>query len=58
MLKDYIVTISLWGGDKHIKEQVSAQNTDKAKVKAKESVYRRTKIPFGMIEALSVEIKK
>ena len=58
MLKNYIVTISLWGGDKHIKEHVAAQNPTKAKIKAKESVYKRTKIPFGMIEALDVEIKK
>lgn len=58
MLKNYIVTISLWGGDKHIKEHVSAQDVNKAKIKAKENVNRRTNIPFGMIETLGVEIKK
>lgn len=58
MLKNYIVTISLWGGDKIVEEKVSAQNPTKAKIKACDSVHKRTKIPFAMIEAQGVRIEK
>lgn len=58
MLRDFICTVDLWGGDKIIKETVKADNPKKAEQRAKDSVRNRTKIPNGMIKVLKVEIAK
>lgn len=58
MLKNFVVTLDLWGGDKIIKETVQANDPNKAKQRAKDSVRNRTKIPNGMIKILDVEIAK
>lgn len=56
MLKNYCVHISLWGGDKIVKEIVKANNPSKACQRARESVQKRTKVPFDMIDIKTVEI--
>ena len=58
MLRDFICTVDLWGGDKVIKETVKADNPKKAEQRAKDAVRNRTKIPNGMIKVLKVEIAK
>ncbi len=58
MLKDYCVSVSLWGGDKIVKEIVRADNPYKASQRARETVQKHTKIPFDMVEVKTVEIVK
>ena len=58
MLRDFICTVDLWGGDKIIKETVKADNPKKAEQRAKDAVRNRTKIPNGMIKVLKVEVAK
>ncbi len=58
MLRDFICTVDLWGGDKIIKETVKADNPKKAEQRAKDAIRNRTKIPNGMIKVLKVEIAK
>ena len=58
MLRDYVCTVDLWGGDKIVKETVKADNPKKAEQRAKDAIRNRTKIPNGMIKVLKVEIKK
>ncbi len=56
MLKNYVVTLSLWGGDKIVQEEVTAQNPNKARVKAREQANKHSKTPFCMIEVTRVEL--
>lgn len=58
MLKTFCVHVSLWGGDKIVKEIVKADNPNKACQRAREAVQRRTKVPFDMIQIKTVEIVK
>lgn len=58
MLKNYCVSVDCWGGDKIVKEIVSAENPKKASEKARVSVQKRVKCPFDMIKILTVEIAK
>ena len=58
MLRDYVCTVDLWGGDKIVKETVKADNSKKAEQRAKDAIRNRTKIPNGMIKVLKVEVKK
>lgn len=58
MLRDYVCTVDLWGGDKIVKETVKADNPKKAEQRAKDAIRNRTKIPNGMIKVLKVEVKK
>lgn len=58
MLRNFVVEISLWGGDKIVKETVSANDPNKAKQRARDEIHKRTKTPYGMIEVLGVEIAK
>lgn len=58
MLKTYMCTVDLWGGDKIVQEFVQANDPNKAKQRAKDTIRNRTKIPNDMINVLSVEITK
>ena len=58
MLKTFCVHISLWGGDKIVKEIVKADNPNKACQRAREIVQKRTNTPFAMVEVKTVEIVK
>ena len=58
MLRSFTCTVDLWGGDKIVKETVKANDPNKAKQKARDAIYQRTKTPYGMIKVLSVEIAK
>ena len=58
MLRSYNVRLDLWGGDKIVIETVKANDPNKAKQKARDAIAQRTKIPYGMIQVLSVEIAK
>lgn len=58
MLRKFVCTIDLWGGDKIIKETVDANDPKKAEQRAKNAVRNRTKIPNGMIKVIKVELAK
>ena len=58
MLRDFICTVDVWGGDKIIKETVKANDPNKAKQRAREAVQKRTKAPFDMVKVINVEIAK
>ena len=56
MLKSYMCLVDVWGGDKVVKEIVQANDPNKAKQRARDSVQKKTKAPFDMVKVLSVEI--
>ena len=58
MLRNYVCTISLWGGDKIIKETVAANDPNKAAQRARDAVHKKTKAPYPMIQVTKVEIAK
>lgn len=58
MLRNYVCTISLWGGDKIIKEIVAANNPNKASQRARDVAHKKTKTPYPMIQVTKVEIAK
>lgn len=58
MLRSYVCTVDIWGGDKIIKETVQANDPNKAKQRAKEAIRKRIKVPNDMVKVLSVEIAK
>lgn len=58
MLKNYCVQVDCWGGDKIVKEIVSAENPKKAAEKARVAVQKRIKCPFGMVKVVTVELAK
>lgn len=58
MLRDFICTVDVWGGDKIVKETVKANDPNKAKQRAREAVQKRTKAPFDMVKVINVEIAK
>lgn len=58
MLKSYICSVDVWGGDKLVKETVLAENPRKASDKARVAVQKRTRAPFDMVRVVTVEIVK
>ena len=58
MLKSYVVELSLWGGHNIVKETVQANDPNKAKQRAKETVRKRIKVPNDMVQVTNVEIAK
>lgn len=58
MLKNFCVTLDVWGGDKIVKEIVRADNPNKACQRAKDAVRKKTKAPNDMIKVITVEIVK
>lgn len=58
MLRSFTCTVSLWGGDKIVKETVQANDPKKAAQRAKDAIRNRTKIPNDMVQVLNVEIAK
>ena len=58
MLRNYVCTIDLWGGDKIIKETVTANDPNKASQRARDLAHKKTKTPYPMIKVINVEIAK
>ena len=58
MLKSYCVSLDCWGGDKIVKEIVTADNPKKASQRARDAVQKRIRAPFDMIRVINVEIVK
>lgn len=58
MLKNYVCTLSLWGGHKIVTETVQANDPNKAKQRAKEAVRKKNKVPNDMVQVTNVEIVK
>lgn len=58
MLKNFCVTVDVWGGDKIVKETVTADNPKKASERARLAVQKKYKAPFDMVKVLTVEIVK
>ena len=58
MLKNFCVTVDVWGGDKIVKENVMADNPKKASERARLAVQKKYKAPFDMVKVLTVEIVK
>jgi hypothetical protein len=58
MLKTFICTVEVWAGRKVIKETVQADNPDKAKMRARDAVQKKTKAPYDVIKVVRVEIAK
>ena len=57
MLKNYLVTLSLGVGDKIVQEEVTAQNPNKARVKAREQANLDSNTLFCIIEFTRVELE-
>lgn len=58
MLKTFICTVEVWAGRKVIKETVQADNPNKAKMRARDAVQKKTKAPYAVINVVKVEIAK
>ena len=58
MLRNYTVTLDIWGGDKIVKETVQANDPNKAGQRARESYRKKVKVPNDMVKVICVEIAK
>ena len=58
MLRHYVCTISLWGGDKIVTEQVTADNPKRAEQKARDAAHKNWDVPYAMIKVDKVEIDR
>lgn len=58
MLRSFICTVEVWAGRKVIKEIVQADNPNKAKMRARDAVQKKTKAPYAVIDVVKVEIAK
>lgn len=56
MLKSYVCEVNCWGGHNIIHEIVVANDPNKAKQKARDTVRNRIKAPADMVKVTSVEL--
>lgn len=58
MLKSFVCTVELWGGDKIVTEKVTADNPKRAEQKARDAAHKNWRVPYAMIKVDKVEIDR